>query len=159
MLLPKSFLGSPSDQHLCFLWIIIHKKQHRPNNKNTSAGNTVNSLCLASSNSPAPTQTPNGNSQSTTPRQEAWCYSPQPAMTGLTATGLAGKWSPWLIFMGENNSPKSEEVKKACRSLEAVVCICAVPPRTGDTSLLFPSCEWLSSLQLCKTHSHQLSAL
>lgn len=124
MLLPKSFLGSPSDQHLCFLWIIIHKKQHRPNNKNTSAGNPVNSLCLASSNAPALTQTPNGSSQPTTPRQEAWCCTPQPAMTGLThkacrltismvnlhgrkqfnqnlkrSKKLAGLWSQWYASL------------------------------------------------------------
>lgn len=67
MLLPKSFLGSPSDQHLCFLWIITNRKQHRTNNKNISAGNTVNSLWLVSRNSPALTQTPNGSSQSMTP--------------------------------------------------------------------------------------------
>lgn len=161
MLLPKSFLGSPSDQHLCFLWIIIHKKQHRTDNKNTSNGNTANSLCLISRNSPTLTQIPNGGSQSMTPRQEAWCYTPQPAVTGLAGTGLARWPSPWLIPMGENNPPRAEEIKKACRTLEPESCIRPVPPCTGDTSqCYFPLVNYFlspssvkhipSSSQLCK---------
>jgi len=76
MLLPKGFLGSPSDQHLCFLCVIIHKKQHKTGNKSAPTVSTVSSVCLTSRNMLALSQTLTGGSQHMAPKQGAGCYTP-----------------------------------------------------------------------------------
>lgn len=135
MLLPKGFLGSPSDQHLCFLWVIIYKKQHKSDNKSTPLGNTVSPLCLTSRNMLALTQTLNGGSRPMTSQQEAWVL-PSVASSSrfgwyracrltISTVNLHGrKWSI-KSWRGQKNLQDSEARWHA---------VCPAPPCVGDTS-------------------------